>query len=86
MMKTTLFERYIESKQMTMQELAARLGYTPQYLSLIRHGHFPITGNFIAKACLRLGHNISDLFFDDTPEELGNSHSEVGSENIRRNS
>jgi len=73
-MKTKLFETYIESGRMTMTELARRLGYTPVYLSFIRHGRKPITGNFIVRACRALGHGIDDLFFEDVPEESGSLH------------
>ncbi|MBM3155592.1 MAG: helix-turn-helix transcriptional regulator [Chloroflexi bacterium] len=79
-MKTRLFEEYVDTKKMTMQALAKRLGYTPQYLSLIRHGHFPITGNFIVRVCLTLGRNIGDLFFEDVPEESGSLHGGDGDE------
>jgi len=77
-MKTLLFEKYIETNMMTMRELASKLGYTPEYLSLIRHGHFPLTESFIARACIRLEQDIGDLFLPDTPEEMGNPHSGDG--------
>lgn len=63
-MKTTLFEKYIEGGLMTMGELAEKLGYTPEYLSRVRHGHKPITCGFVARACLRLGHEIGELFYE----------------------
>ena len=73
-MRTTLFEKYVDSGQMTMTELARRVGYTPVYLSWIRHGHRPVTEAFIARVCLRLGRDIGDLFFEDVPEKPGNLH------------
>ena len=79
-MRTRLFEKYVEAGILTMKELAELLGYTPEYLSLIKHGHMPITDGFIGRTCLRLGHRPADLFFDDVPEQTGNSHGGDGSD------
>lgn len=82
-MRTLLFEKYIETSIMTMRELAEVLGYTPEYLSLVRHGHFPLTGSFIARACLRLGEPINALFLSDVPEDSGTLQG-GGSDNIQK--
>ena len=68
-MRTLLFEKYIESNIMTMRELAARLGYSAEYLSRIRHGHVPIKTEFVGRVCVRLGHDIGDLFLPDVSTE-----------------
>ena len=72
MIKTTLFEKYVDNNLMTVGELAKRLGYCREHLSGIRSGRLPITEPFIARVCLRLGCRPGDLFFDgasETPDE-----------------
>lgn len=63
-MKTSVFQLYIGTApdEYTMAQLAELLGYSPAYLSRIRHGHAPITDSFITRCCRELGHTIDELF------------------------
>jgi len=65
MMRTTLFEKYIDGNLMTVGELAAKLGYSREYLSGIRNDRFPITESFVARVCYKFGVQEGDLFFND---------------------
>ena len=61
-MKTTLFRRYVETGEYTMAALARALGYSPEYLSRIRHGKAPVTDSFVGRVCRRLAVPREQLF------------------------
>lgn len=71
MLKTRLFERFVDSGEMTQRALCERLGMTETHLSRIRHGKQEITRSFIDRACLTFGLPADALFFDDDREEAG---------------
>lgn len=51
--------------------LAKQLGYTPEYLSRIKHGTFPITAEFQRRACeLFSDVPANDLFFADSVGDI----------------
>ena len=63
-LKTRVFELYVDDGPYNMVALAEKLGYTVWHLSRIRHGHVPVAEQFIARCCLRPGHDkISELFY-----------------------
>ena len=64
-MKTRVFELYVETNTYSMAELAELLGYAPSYLSRIRHGRAPVSNSFITRCCMKLGHSIQELFYEE---------------------
>lgn len=68
MRRTRLFERFVEDAEgprLTMVALGEKVGYTPEHLSRIRWGRYPITDDFVARVCFRLGEREAALFYDD---------------------
>lgn len=50
MRKTRLFE-IADERGIRYKWIAAQLGYTPEYLSRIKHGDEPVTAEFERRAC-----------------------------------
>lgn len=61
MRKTRLFQ-IADARGIRYKWIAGQLGYTPEYLSRIKHGDEPVTDEFQRRVCV--------LFPDITPEEL----------------
>lgn len=61
MRKTRLFQ-IADARGIRYKWIAGQLGYTPEYLSRIKHGDEPVTDEFQRRVCV--------LFPDVAPEEL----------------
>lgn len=73
-MLRTRFFQIADERGIRYNWLASQLGYTPEYLSRIKHGFFPITDEFQRRACAIFADVSPDaLFFDVSGES--NHHS-----------
>ena len=66
--KTRLFERYVDTGLMTQRELAQTLGMSHEHLSRLKHGRYNITPGFIARVCMALHAPRELLFVEEEPE------------------
>lgn len=70
MIKTRLFERYVDTGLMTQRQLAETLGMSEEHISRLKHGRYNITPGFIARVCMAL-HAPRELLFTEDDTEAG---------------
>ena len=68
-MRTTLF-KWARENDMSMPNLAARLGYSERHLCRIRDGDWPVTKAFAGRVVLALGDWARSLFPSDVSTKL----------------
>lgn len=67
-----VLRQFLEEHCLQQQELANRLGYTPQYMSNLVNGRDPITPAFVGKVTLHFGAAAASLFLPYMGTKLTN--------------
>lgn len=78
MVRTRLFE-IVDERGIRYRWLAAKMGYTPEYISRVKTGTAPITEEFQRRACALFSDVPADiLFFADAVDDDQQTLEEIG--------